>query len=143
MRKKTLINALNWLQTHNPLYQDIVINHDMLVNISLEFIPEGISSKAVTIENHISEQKRYGASLVKNNDMNDLHHVIDFAGNNDLGILISCIYIDVNKSRHNPYLKLIPTIYNFSNRHSYANKEDKTPSIIIYNDHSYSKTLND
>ena len=94
------------------------------------------------MENDISEQERYSDSLTENNDENDLYHVIDSVGNNDSGILNSCIYIDVNESKQNLYLKLISPIHNFSNENNRTNKEDKTPPIIIYNDHSYSKPLN-
>ncbi len=87
----------------------------MLLGMSDEFISERISFRVVIIENDISKCKSYKINLSKNNNENNLHHVIGFVGMNKLGILSGCIYIDINKSRQNPYLKLIFAIYNFSN----------------------------
>ena len=99
MRKKLLIDILTWLYTHNPLYRDIIINYDMLANMSHEFILEDISYSVVTMDNDISEQEGYNASLAENNDKNDLYFTINFAKNNHSGILCGCIYIDGNELR--------------------------------------------
>ena len=79
-----------------------------------EYIFKGILLKVVIMENSNSEHKGYGADLVENNDENDLHHAIKAAGINELGILSRCIYIDINESRPNLYLKLISAIHNLS-----------------------------
>lgn len=50
MRKQTLLNSLTWLQINNPLYRNVVINHDLLSSMPDEFIPEGISSRVVVME---------------------------------------------------------------------------------------------
>lgn len=64
-----------------------------------KFIPKGILSRVVIIENDISEQKRYSISFKENDNKNDLYHAIDFVRKNDLRIFSGYIYIDVNKSR--------------------------------------------
>ena len=73
----------------------------MLSSMPDEFISRGISSEYVFIENDSSECKDYGTDLLKNNDENNLHQAIRAANINELGILSSCIYINVNKSRQN------------------------------------------
>ncbi len=99
VRKQTLVDALTWSQTNNPLYRNVVINHDMLSGMPHEFIPEDISSRVVIMENDISKREGYGVDLSKNNDENDLHHIIGSIGINESGILSACIYTDVNESR--------------------------------------------
>ncbi len=47
-----------------------------------EFIPKGISSRVVIMEDDNSKRKGYRANLAKNNEENDLHHIIRFAGIN-------------------------------------------------------------
>ncbi len=148
VRKQTLVDALTWLQTNNPLYQNVIINHDILSSMLDEFIPGDDSSRVVIIENDISKREGYGVDLSKNNDENDLHYAIGSAGINELGILSSCIYIDVNESRQNPYLKLISAIYNLSNDSTPDNNgvEDYSvdpPPVITYNLQGDRKPLND
>ena len=41
-----------------------------------EYIPKGISSRVVVMENNSSERKSYGADLVNNNDEKNLYHAI-------------------------------------------------------------------
>ncbi len=120
----------------------------MLSGMPDEFIPEGISSRVVIIENDVSKRKGCGVDLSKNNDENDLHHVIGSAGINESGILSSCIYTNVNKSRQNPYLKLISAIHNFSNDSAPDDNgvEDHSidlPLVITYNLQGDKKPLND
>ncbi len=148
VRKQTLVDTLTWLQTNNSLYRNVVINHDILSGMPHEFIPEGISFRVVIMENDISKRKGYGVDLSKNNDENDLHHVIGFAGINKSGILSGCIYTNVNKSRQNPYLKLISAIHNLSNDsapndNSVKDHSVDSPPVITYNLQGDRKPLND
>lgn len=62
-----------------------------------EFIPEGIASRVVIMENDIIEQERHGTCFAKNKAKNDLYYTIDFIENNDSEILSSCIYININE----------------------------------------------
>lgn len=71
----------------------------MLVDMFYEIILKSILSRVVIIENDISQKEWYDASLVKNNDKNDLHYTINSMGNNDLRMLSGYIYINVNESR--------------------------------------------
>ncbi len=64
--------------------------------MSNKFIPEGISLGVIIIENNSSERKRYEANLTKNNEVNNLYHVIGTTSINKLGILSGCIYTDIN-----------------------------------------------
>ena len=100
-----------------------------------EFIPEGISSRVIVMKNDSSEREGYGANLAENNEENDLHHAIGSAGIHESGILNGCIYIDVNKSKQNPYLKLISTIHNLSNDNGAKDYNNETRPVISYNFH--------
>ncbi len=51
------------------------------------------------IENDSSKREGYEANLVENNKKNNLYYVIGSADINELGILSSSIYTDVNESR--------------------------------------------
>ncbi len=64
-----------------------------------EFVSEGISSRVLVMEDNSSEYKSYGANLAKNNEENNLYHAIGSASINKLGIFVSYIYKNVNKSR--------------------------------------------
>lgn len=55
----------------------------MLETMLDKFIPEGISSRVVMINQDHSERKGYGANLTTNNDENDLHHAVGNAGLDD------------------------------------------------------------
>lgn len=120
----------------------------MLSNMPDEFIPEEILSKIVIIESDISEYKGYEADLSKNNDKNDLNHTIKSVNINESGILSSGIYTDVNKSRQNPYLKLISIIHKLWNDSSLEDNSVKDhsidpPLVITYNLYNDRKLLND
>lgn len=106
VRKQKVIDALTCLPAYNPLYRNI-INYTMLASMPDQFIPDGIVSRIVNIDQDHSKREGYGANLETNNDLNNLHHAIGSAGINDSGILSGCIYTDVNESRQNPYLRLI------------------------------------
>lgn len=53
------------------------------------------------MENDSSKHKGYEASLVENNHKNNLHYTIGFTNINELSILASCFYTNINKSRLN------------------------------------------
>ncbi len=105
MRKQIFLNVLTWLQIHNPLYQNIVINHDSLLFILNEFISKGILLRVIVIENNSIKCKGYEANLAENNEKNNLYYTIRFVGINKSRILSSYIYINVNESKQNLYLK--------------------------------------
>ncbi len=62
---------MTWLRINNPLYRNVVINHDMLPSMPDEFILEGILSRVVIMEDDSSKHKGYGANLAENNEEND------------------------------------------------------------------------
>lgn len=134
---------LTWLQIGNALYRNVVINHDLLLFIPDEYIFEGILSKVIIIENNSSECKDYGADLVGKNDENNLHHAIKAASINKSEILSDCIYTNINKSRQNPYLKLIFAIYNLSDDNAMEDYKNNPRPVISYNLHNDGKPLND
>ncbi len=108
-----------------------------------KFIPEGISSRVILMENDSSEREGYGANLVENNKENNLHHVIGSVDINESGILSVCIYTDVNESRQNSYLKWISAIHNLSNNNGAKDHNNKTRPVISYNIHGDGKPLKD
>lgn len=108
-----------------------------------EYISKGILSRIVVIEKNSPESKCYGADLVENNDKNNLHHTIRAVSINKLRILSGCIYIDINKSRQNPYLKLISAIYNLFVDNAVKDHNNDLRPFISYNLHGDGKPLND
>lgn len=115
------------------MYQNVVINHDILLSISDEFIPEGISSRIVIIADNSFERKGYRANLAKNNEENDLHYAIGSADINESGILNGCIYTDINESRQNLILKLISAIHNLFKDKAAQDHNNKPKPVINYN----------
>ncbi len=108
-----------------------------------EFISNGILLRVIIIENNSSKYKSYGANLAENNEENDLHHIIGSADINESRILSNCIYININESRQNLYLKLIFIIHNLSDDNSTEDHKDEMRPIISYNLHGDRKPLND
>lgn len=108
-----------------------------------EFISKGISLGVIIIENNSSECKGYRANLAKNNEKNDLDYTIGSININELEILSSYIYTDINEFRQNPYLKLIFAIHNLSNNNGIEDHNDETRLVISYNLYSNRKPLND
>lgn len=143
VRKQTLLNTLTWLQINNLLYWDVVINHDILSSMPDKYIFKGILLRLIIMEYNNSKCKSYGADLVENNNKNNLYHAIRAASINKLGIMSGCIYIDVNKSRQNPYLKLISAIYNLSDDNAAKDYNDNLRPVISYNFYGNRKPLND
>lgn len=107
-----------------------------------EFIPKSISLRVIIMKNNSSEHKGYRANLVENNEENNLHYAIKSAGINELGTLSGCIYIDINESRQNPYIKLISVIHNLSDDNGVENHNNETRLVISYNLYDDGKPLN-
>ncbi len=128
---------------HNPLYQNIVINHDLLASMHSEFILKSILLRIIVIENDSSKRMGYEANLIENNEENNLYHDIGTVSINELGILSGCIYTNINKFKQNSYLKLISTIDNFFDNNGVEDHNNKTRPVISYNLHSDGKPLND
>lgn len=89
----------------------------MLASMPDQFIPNKIVFKIVAINQDHSKHEEYRANLKINNDKNNHHHIIGYTGRNNSGIFSGCIYININESRQNPYLKFISAIYNLSANH--------------------------
>lgn len=81
------------------------------------------------------------ANLVKNHEKNHLHYAIRSIDINELRILGSYIYSDINKSRYNLYLKLISTIYNLSDDNVVEGYNNKPMLVINYNLYAYGKPV--
>ncbi len=148
VRRQKILDALTWLQEHNPLYRDIVINHDMLETMPDEFIPEGISSRVVSMNQDSKEREGYAADFNTSNDENDLHHVLGTAGMENTGLSSGCIYTDVNEARQNPYLKLISAINNLQTTPSTVENSDfvdndASQPMLIFNLKGNRIALND
>lgn len=114
----------------------------MLLSILDEYIPEGILSKIVIMENNNPERKDYKTDLVENNNENNLHYTIRAAGINESRILSGYIYIKNNKSKQNLYLKLIFIIYNLSDNNAIKNHNNNARLVISYNLYNDRKSLN-
>lgn len=141
VRRQKLVDALLWLQEHNSLYRDIFINHDMLESMPDEFIPEGISSRVVIINQDSGEREGYGANLDTNNDENNLQHALGTAGIENTGLLSGCIYTDVNEARQNPYMKLISAINNLQTTATAV--DDASQLMLTFNFKGNRIALND
>lgn len=94
------------------------------------------------MKNDSSECKSYRANLAEKNEENNLYHTIGFTSINELRILNSCIYTNINKSKQNLYIKLIFVIHNLSNNNSMENYNNKIRLVINYNLHDDRKALN-
>lgn len=143
MRKLIFFNVLTWLQINNLLYRDIDINHEILLSIPDEYIPKDISSRVVVLKKNSSERKGYGMYLMENNNENNLHHAIEVASINKLGILSEYIYTNVNNSRQNLYLKLISAMHNLFDNNATEDYNDNPRPVIKYNLYGDGKLLND
>lgn len=80
---------------------------------------------------------------MENNDENNLHYAIGAASINKSWILSGWFYTDINKSRQNPYLKLISAIHNIFDDNAVENHNDDSRRVISYNFHGNGKLLND
>lgn len=99
--------------------------------------------KNVVTENNSFKYKSYRVKLAEKNEKNKLYHIIRSVGINKSRIMSDDIYLDVNKSRQNPYLKLTFAIYNFFDNNIVKNHNDKPRLIITYNLYNSLKSLND
>ncbi len=97
------MDALTYLQEHNSIYQDMVINHNMLETMLDEFILEGISSKVASMNQDFEEYERYAADLNTSNYENNLYHTFESVGIENVGFSSGCIYTYVNEIRQNLY----------------------------------------
>lgn len=95
------------------------------------------------MENNSSERKDYETNLVENNNKNDLYHAIGATGINELGILSGYIYTNINKSKQNPYLKLIFAIHNLFDNYAAEDHNNNPRPVIGYNFYGNRKSLND
>lgn len=57
VKKQTFFNTPTWLQIYNLLYQNIIINYDLLSFIPNEFIFKSILLRVIIINNNSSECK--------------------------------------------------------------------------------------
>ncbi len=148
VRRQKILDTLTWLQEHNLLHWDIIINHDMLETMLVEFISEGISSRVVSMNQDFEEHERYAADLNTSNDENDLHHALGTVEMENTGLSSSCIYTDVNEARQSPYLKLISAINNLQTTPSTVENSDPVDNdasqpMLTFNLKGNRITLND
>ncbi len=115
----------------------------MLSTMPNEFISKSISSRVDIMKDDDAKRKGYGTNLAENSEKNNLHYAIGSVGINELGILSSHIYTNVNKLKQNPYLKLISAIHNLLNNDIAKDHNDKPKPVINYNLDSDRKPLND
>src|SRR5436190_4665185 len=78
VRKDKVLAALQYLVQHNPLYQDLTINHEIMNNWNDNFIPSEIRENIICLENSDHhEREGYTAELRVGNYENDLHAAQD------------------------------------------------------------------
>lgn len=85
----------------------------MLKSKSNEFIPKNILSKNITINYNFEKYERYTIYFNINNNNNNWYYALGISGIKNIVLWSCCIYININKTRQNSYLKLISTINNF------------------------------
>ncbi len=113
-----------------------------------EYIPEGISSRVVSMNQDSEKREGYAVDLNSSNDENDLHHVLETTEIENTGLSSGCIYTDVNEARENPYLKLISAINNFQTTPSTFENNDPVDNnasqpMLTFNLKGNRITLND
>ncbi len=148
VKRQKILDTLTWLQKYNRLYLDIVINHDILKTMSDESIPEGISSRIVSMNQDSKEHEGYAADLNISNNENDLYHALRTARIENTGLSSGCIYTNINEARQNPYLKLISAINNLQTTLSTIENSDlvdndRSQLMLIFNLKGNCIALND
>lgn len=112
VRKHRIIEVLEWLKAHNPLYIDISINYPLLSTWEDEFIPQGITDHLVLCDPDSQEREGYAASLRDDNFENNLDAAIAETEIEADQLHSGCVYSDIDDGRQNPTLKLLSAIDN-------------------------------
>jgi hypothetical protein len=72
VRKNKVLAALRYLLQHNPLYQDITINHSAIDGWADEFIPEELQDHIIYLTNmDYHERASYTVNLQEHNYKNN------------------------------------------------------------------------
>jgi hypothetical protein len=110
VRRLVVLKALQWLQSHNPLYHSIEINHSLLSTWPVSFIPPKLQeSLIVHTDNDSEEREGYASNLSQGNFENELQASLGEQDNNDI-IATGCVFSDVESIRTNPDLKFISAL---------------------------------
>jgi hypothetical protein len=106
VRKKKVISALLWLCEHNPLYESVTINHELIDQWADTFIPPILQEGVVDLpeEEDSAERGTYAGDMDEFAE-NDLHHSLSEMA--DGTIASGAVYSDVEGHRQNPELKMV------------------------------------
>ena len=110
VRKAKVLAALQFLVQHNPLYQDLAINHAMIDNWSDEFIPDDLQKNIIHLtEADHREREGYTVSLQPGNYENDLQAAQDtsFDNGGDTPLITGSVSTDINGERQDPNLRTL------------------------------------
>ena len=105
-------------------------------------MPVGITSRILQCKPDISKQEGYSVDLEANNLENELHHIVDATGLNDLGCLSGYLYTDADNAQEHPTTKLISALANHKDSETPIDPASEAP-VLMYQNRGYVKPLND
>jgi hypothetical protein len=118
VRKNKVLAALWYLLQHNPLYQDITINHSAIDGWADEFIPEELQDHIIYLTDtdhhkHIG----YTVNLQEHNYENNWQATEDNISNQaaNARLITGSITTDINGERQNPNVRMLNAIYHLKN----------------------------
>lgn len=85
-----------WLKDNNALYKDIVINFSLTNIWKRGFVFAKILNRVLQCDKNIYEREDYAANLKVENFKNNFYYNVNSAGIDDLGLLSSCLYTNMN-----------------------------------------------
>ena len=110
VRKAKVLAALQFLVQHNPLYQDVAINHAMIDSWSDDFIPNDLQNNIIHLnEADHREREGYTVSLQSGNYENDLQAAQDISFDNggDAPLMTGSVSTDIDGERQDPDLRML------------------------------------
>jgi len=132
VRKAKVLAALQFLVQHNPLYQDLAINHAMIDNWSDDFIPDDLQKNIIHLnEADHREREGYTVSLQPGNYENDLQAAQDtsFDNGGDTPLITGSVSTDINGERQDPNLRTLDYLLGVVSDRSFPLRTPLPPRI--------------
>jgi hypothetical protein len=118
VRKNKVLAALRYLLQHNPLYQDITINHSAIDGWADEFIPKELQDHIIYLtDTDHHECAGYTVNLQEHNYENDWQAAEDNVSNPAVNapLITGSVATDINGERQNPDVRMLNAVYHLKN----------------------------
>lgn len=115
-RKTKFFKALLWLKANNSLYENNVINFDLIDTCKRDFILARIANSVFQYDKDIHEREDYIIDLDVDKFDNNLHHAINNIKISDFDLLSICLYIDIDDTCKRFIIKFVLAITNHKNK---------------------------